>query len=118
MTITAASTSGTGPARTPAAQAHALRSAAQFIEHTGLAGLSVTADDDGLLIISVSRHAGPPAARTATVTALAAAAGAPDPARTRFRSLAFVAATGTLAGHRARVTTTIDTEEEEEEETA
>lgn len=114
MTICAA-TAGELPSRPLAAQAHALRAAAQFIEQAGLAGLSVTADDDGLLIISVSRRAGPPAARTATVAALAAAVSAPAPHRTEFRSLAWVASTGTLAGHYARITTTIDTSEEEEE---
>jgi len=120
MTVPAISTGdaaggpGLLPARPLAAQAHALRGAAQFLERTGIAGLPVTADDDGLLIISVPQHAGPPPARTATVAVLAAAIGAPAPARTVFRSLAWVAATGTIAGHRARVTTTIDQQEEQD----
>src|SRR6266545_1297686 len=84
MTITSTSTGaaarpGLLPARPPAAQAHALRAAAQFLERTGMAGLSVTADDDGLLIISVPQHAGNPPARIATVAFLAAAIGAPAP---------------------------------------
>ncbi len=72
---------------TAAAQAHALRAAAAFLEHAGLAGLSVTADSDGSLILRVPAGTGTPAARAAAVTAIAA---------------------GTLAGHPARVTTHID----------
>lgn len=99
----------------PAAQAHALRAAARFIERAGLTGLSVTADHDGQIVITVPRHAGPPAARTAAVAALAAATGAPEPARIHFRSMSWVASAGTLAGHPARVTTTISDQEEEQE---
>src|SRR2546425_184509 len=78
MTVPAISTGdaaggpGLLPARPLAAQAHALRAAARFLERTGMAGLSVTADDDGLLIISVPQHAGTPPARTAAVAVLAA----------------------------------------------
>jgi hypothetical protein len=112
MTLTAAaSVAGMCPSGPLAVQAHALRAAACFIEQAGLAGLSVTAGDDGLIIISVSRRAGPPAARAATVAALAAAVGAPEPARTQYRSTAWVASAGTLAGHDTRVTTTIDHDE-------
>ncbi len=105
---TAADAGGLLPARPLAAQAHALRAAAAFIERTGLAGLSVTAGDDGAIIISVPRHAGPPAARTTAVTFLAATIGAHGPARTVYRSWAWVSATGTIAGHDARITTTIE----------
>jgi len=98
----------------PAAQAHALRAAARFIERAGLTGLSVTAGHDGQLIITVPCQAGPPAARAAAVAALAAATGAPEPARTRFRSMSWVASAGTIAGHPARVTTTISDKEEEQ----
>lgn len=100
---------------TPAAasaQAHALRAAAAFIENAGPAGLSVTADGDGSLIIRVPGHAGTPAARTAAVAALAAAIGAPAPHRTVFGAMAWIAAAGTIAGHPARVTTHIDDKEE------
>jgi len=95
------------------AQAHALRAAAAFIENARLTGLSVTADDDGTLIIRVPGHAGAPAARTAAVAALAAAIGAPAPHRTVFRSTAWIASAGTIAGHPARVTTTINDKEEQ-----
>ena len=81
---THAAAPGTGgglfPARPLAAQAHALRAAAAFIERTGLAGLSVTASDDGITITG-PRCAGMPAARTAAVTYLAASPGAPCPRR-------------------------------------
>ena len=110
---TAVSTQGAGllPARPLAAQAHALRATAAFIERTGLAGLSVTADAGGI-IISVPRHTGTPAARATAVAFLAATIGGTRPARTEYRSWAWVSATGTIAGHDARVTTTIEPGEE------
>ena len=82
-TTSAAGQDGAGllPARPLAAQAHALRAAAAFIERTGLKGLSVTADSDGIYI-SVPRSAGSPATRTGTVTYLAVLTGAPCPQRT------------------------------------
>ena len=95
-----------------AGQAHALRAAAAFLENAGLAGLSVTADGDGTLIIRVPASAGAPAARTAAVAALAAAIGAPAPHRTVFRDMAWIAAAGAIAGHPARVTTHIHDKEE------
>ena len=90
-----------------AAQAHALRAAAAFLENAALAGLSVTADGDGHLVIRVPAGAGTPAARTAAVTALAATIGAPAPRRTAFGDFAWIASAGTIAGHPARVTTHI-----------
>lgn len=96
-----------------AAQAHALRAAAAFLEHSGTAGLSVTADGDGSLIIRVPACAGTPSARTAAVTVLAQAIGAPAPHPTVFGSCAWIAAAGTLAGHPARVTTHIDDKEQQ-----
>jgi hypothetical protein len=96
-----------------AAQAHALRAAAAFLEHAGLAGLSVTADGDGSLTLRVPASAGAPAARTAAVAALAAVIGAPAPHRTAFRDCSWIASAGTLAGHPARITTYIDDKEEQ-----
>ncbi len=96
---------------TAAAQAHALRAAAAFLEHAGLTGLSVTADGDGSIVIRVPASAGTPAARTAAVTAIAAAIGAPAPHRTVFGDCAWIAAAGIVAGHPARVTTHIDGKE-------
>jgi hypothetical protein len=95
-----------------AAQAHALHAAAAFLEHAGLAGLSVTADSDGCLILRVPASAGTPADRTAAVTVIAAAISAPAPHRTVFAGCAWVASAGTLAGHPARVTTHIDDKEQ------
>jgi hypothetical protein len=97
-------------------QAHALHAAAAFIEHAGIAGipgLQVTAEHDGVIVISVPRTAGSPAARTALVARLAAAAGAPPPARTSYRTSAWIGARATICGHPAHVTTTISAEEEE-----
>jgi hypothetical protein len=62
------------PARPLAAQAHALRAAAAFIEQAGIPGLSLTVDE-GQIVIQVPASLAGPAARTAAVTMLAAAAG-------------------------------------------
>jgi hypothetical protein len=97
---------------TAASQAHALRAAAALIERTGLAGLSVTAEDSQI-DIWVPRHAGTAAVRTASVTAVAGAIGAPAPACTPYPSGIWVASAGLIAGHRTRVITTISTTEEE-----
>lgn len=95
-----------------AAQAHALRAAAAFIETAGLAGLSVTADSAGSLILRIPASAGSAAARTAAVAVIAAATGAPAPHRTVFGDCAWIASAGTIAGHPARVTTHIDDKEQ------
>jgi hypothetical protein len=95
-----------------AAQAAALRAAAAFIVDAGLAGLCVIAGGDGSLVLAVPEQAGTPDSRTAAVTAVAAATGAPAPRRTVFAGCAQVAASGTLAGHPARVTTWIDDKEQ------
>jgi hypothetical protein len=110
--MTPATSGGLLPARPLAAQAHALRAAAAFIERTGVAGLSVTADGDGIAII-VPRSAGSPAARAGTVTYLAALAGAPCPQRTGYRAWAWVSTSGRIAGHHARISTTIEPDEQE-----
>ena len=110
MTIAAASADGTGllPARPLAAQAHALRAAAAFIEQAGISGLSLTIDS-GQITIQVPEHLAGPASRTAAVAVLAAAAGgqaARDmrPGRTR----GWIFADGQIAGHQARIFTAID----------
>ena len=100
------------PPRPLAAQAHALRAAAAFIERTGLAGLSVTAGDDGITI-SVPRRMGSPANPAGAVTFLAAATGAPCPQRRNYRSWTWVSTSGRIAGHHARISTTIEPDEQE-----
>src|SRR2546430_1254244 len=76
MTIVTAGAGGSGllPARPLAAQAHALRSAACFIEQAGIAGLHLTIDE-GQITIQVPVCLAGPASRAAAVTLLAAAAG-------------------------------------------
>lgn len=93
------------------AQAHALRAAAAFTEQAGIAGLQVTADPDGSLVLRVPAGAGTPAARETAVAALAAAIGAPAPHRTALAGCAWISSAGTIAGHPARVTTHIDDKE-------
>jgi hypothetical protein len=110
VTAAAPGPGGLLPARPLAAQAHALRAAAAFIETAGIPGLSLTVDEDQILIQVPAGLAGP-AARTAAVTLLAAAAGgraAPDtgPGRTR----GWVRAEGQIAGHHARIFTPITEE--------
>ena len=55
------------PARPLAAQAHALRAAAAFIEQAGIPGLALTIDE-GQITIQVPAHLAGPASRTAAVT--------------------------------------------------
>jgi hypothetical protein len=93
------------PARPLAAQAHALRAAAAFIEQAGIPGLSLTVDEDQITI-QVPVHLAGPASRTAAVTLLAAAAGGqasrnmrPGPTR------GWIRAEGQIAGHHARIFT-------------
>ena len=62
------------PARPLAAQAHALRAAAAFIERASIPGLSLTVDDERITIQVPGGLRGP-ASRAAAVTRLAAAAG-------------------------------------------
>ena len=98
------------PARPLAAQAHALRAAAAFIEQAGIPGLSLTVDE-GQIVIQVPASLAGPAARTAAVTMLAAAAGgqaARDarPGRTR----GWIRAEGQIAGHDVRIFTPVTEE--------
>jgi hypothetical protein len=95
------------PARPLAAQAHALRAAAAFIEQAGVPGLSLTIDE-GQITIQVPVHLAGPASRQAAVTRLAAAAGGlaardtrPGPTR------GWISATGQIAGHHVRIFTAV-----------
>ena len=110
MTAAATSSGGLLPARPLAAQAHALRAAAAFIETAGIPGLSLTVDE-GQITIQVPADLAGPAARTAAVTLLAAAAGGraardtrPGPTR------GWIRAEGQIAGHHARIFTAITEE--------
>ena len=110
MTAATASPGGLLPARPLAAQAHALRAAAAFIEQAGIPGLSLTVDE-GQIVIQVPASLAGPAARTAAVTMLAAAAGgqaARDarPGRTR----GWIRAEGQIAGHDVRIFTPVTEE--------
>jgi len=92
-----------------AAQADALLSAAAFIGQAGLAGLAgltIAVADDQITIL-VPRTL-PPAARITMVTALAAAIGAPAPACTTIGTWTQISTTGTIGGHPARVSASID----------
>ena len=98
------------PARPLAAQAHALRSAAAFIERAGIPGLHLTVDGDRIVIQVPADLAGP-ASRAAAVTWLAAAAGgraAPEgrPGRTP----GWIRADGQVAGHPVRIFTPVTEE--------
>jgi hypothetical protein len=94
-------TAGTSliPARPLAAQAHALRAAAAFIEHAGIAGLSLTIDEHSISI-QVPERLAEADARTAAVALLAAAAGGHASAAGRW-----VTADGELAGHPVHIFT-------------
>jgi len=97
------------PARPLAAQAHALRAAAAFIEQAGIAGLSLTIGA-GQITIQVPVHLAGPAARTAAVAVLAAAAGG-QPSRNTApgsRTYGWVSAEGQVAGHAVRIFTAIE----------
>jgi len=108
----ASTTQGSGiiPARPLAAQAHALRAAAQFTERAGMPGLSVSADTRGIHIV-VPESLGSPATRITAVTFLAAALGS-QPARTDTRVFTLISADGQIAGHNACITTSIYPEKE------
>jgi hypothetical protein len=117
MTTAAASTSpssGTAagelvPARPLAAQAHALRAAAAFIERAGIAGLSLTIDPDQITIQVPERLAGP-ACRAAAVAHLAATAGGRAARDTTPGSQirGWVLGDGQVAGHAVRIFTPIE----------
>ncbi len=97
------------PARPLAAQAHALRAAAAFVEQAGIPGLSLVIDDE--IVIQVPCALAGPAARTAAVARLAAAAGGRASREDRpGRTLGWIRADGQIAGHRVRIFTAITEE--------
>lgn len=96
---------GLFPVRPLAVQAHALRAAAAFIEGAGIAGLSLTVDEDEIVIQVPSRLAGR-AARTAAVARLAAAAGG----RARPWNRRWARGDGQIAGHPVRIFTAVEEE--------
>jgi hypothetical protein len=94
------------PARPLAAQAHALRAAAALIEQAGIAGLSLTIDDE--ITIQVPAGLTGPAARAAAVARLAAATGGRATRNTRpGQTCGWVRADGQLAGHRVHIFTAV-----------
>ena len=106
----------TGPSTSPdqaasplAAQADALLSAAAFLEQAGITGLTIAVAGDQITIL-VPRTL-PPAARITTVTALATAIGAPAPACTTIGTWTQISTDGTIGGHPARVSASIDPED-------
>jgi hypothetical protein len=106
MTITMAgpaiaAAGGLVPARPLAAQAHALRAAAAFLERAGIPGLHLTIYL-GQVTIQVPSDLAGPDVRTAAVRLLAAAAGGQVTADGRW-----VTANGDLAGHPVRIFTAI-----------
>jgi hypothetical protein len=107
--VTTAPAGGLIPARPLAAQAHALRAAAALIERAGIAGLSLTVDDDRITI-QVPVHLAGPGARVAAVALLAAATGATAARHDRpgSRTHGWVSAEGQIAGHAVRVFTAIE----------
>ena len=110
MTAATANAGGLLPARALAAQAHALRAAAAFIEQAGIPGLSLTIDADQIVIQVPASLAGP-AARTAAVTLLAAAAGGQAARETRpGPTRGWVRAEGQIAGHDIRIFTPVTEE--------
>ena len=105
----------TGPAApgqaasTLAIQADALLSAAAFIEQAGMTGLTIAVSGDQITIL-VPRTL-TPAARITAVTSLAAAIGAPAPVCTTIGTWTQVSTDGTISGHPARISASIDPEE-------
>jgi hypothetical protein len=87
------------PARPLAAQAHALRAAAVFIERAGISGLCLSVSQDRITIQVPADLAGP-AARTAAVARLAAATGSQATAAGRW-----ITADGDLAGRQVHIFT-------------
>jgi hypothetical protein len=97
------------PARPLAAQAHALRAAAAFIERAGIAGLSLTVDPDRITV-QVPVHLAGPACRAAAVAHLATTAGGRAARDTTpgSRIRGWVLADGEVAGHAVRIFTAIE----------
>jgi hypothetical protein len=99
---------GLVPARPLAAQAHALRAAAAFLERTGLASLALSFSGDRISI-QVPADLADPASRTAAVARLAAALGG-QPTRNQApgATRGWIHADGQLAGHPVDVYTPIE----------
>jgi hypothetical protein len=100
-------TSQAVPTPSPAAQVHALRALAEFLEHTGVPGLSLTLSADRINI-QVPEHTADAHTRAATVALLATAVGgtarretAPGP------TCGWVFADGLLSGHVVHLYTAI-----------
>jgi hypothetical protein len=92
-----------------AAQAHALRAAAAFIERTAMAHLTVAVRDDGTNTNFVEAGAGPADARAQAIAVLAASTGAGGLARTDCATweCAYADGPGWIDGHDVRITTYI-----------
>jgi hypothetical protein len=92
------------PDRLLAAQVHALRETAAFLERAGTGGLSVTFNTDEISIL-VPARLGPAGTRLAIIARLTAATGS----RTRPAPTSrFAGADGDLAGHLIRIFTPQD----------
>jgi hypothetical protein len=109
MTVTGPGATGGGlvPARPLAAQAHALHAAAAFPGQAGIPGLSLTIDEDRI-VIQVPVDLAGLASRAAAVAQLAAAAGGHAACEDRpGHLLGWIRADGQIAGHHVRIFTTI-----------
>jgi len=95
-----------------AAQAHALRAAAAFIEEAQMPHLTVSVSGDGTITIHVEPAAGPPTARTQAVAVLAAATRAGGLDRITYRTWSAVhSGNGWIDGHDIRIGTHISEQE-------
>lgn len=106
----------TGPVPSPgdaastlATQADALLAAAAFITQAGLTGLTIAVSEQQITILVPRTLA--PAARMAAVTALAAVISAPAPTATTLGTWTHITTPGTIGGHPARVSASIDQED-------
>jgi hypothetical protein len=97
------------PARPLAAQAHALRAAAIFLEHAGTAGLAVSVDAAAFITVCVPDPLGDPGTRAALVTALTSVTNGGYVVRSialgqrdRYRTTGY----GQIHGHPVTITTT------------
>jgi hypothetical protein len=108
--VTGSASSPEQAASTLATQADALLSAAAFIEQAGMTGLTIAVGDDGITILAPRTLT--PAARITAVTALAAAIGAPAPVCTTIGAWTCITTQGTIDGHPARLSASIEPEDE------
>jgi hypothetical protein len=96
-------------ASTLATQADALHSAAAFVEQAGITGLTIAVSEEQIIILVPRTLA--PAARITAVTALAAIIGAPAPVATTIGTWTHITTHGTIGGHPARVSASIEPED-------